>query len=126
MRSEIWEHPSVIIGGSDAGAHLDRMAGATYTTQWLDDCLHGRRLTTTELEIVHDLPADSRSLWAQAAGIRRVLVNGVTTLIDDEANASLPGKILQSGTDTRTVPLLTRHRPPSSSSVIRASQPQFS
>jgi len=147
MRSQVWEHPNVIIGGSDAGAHLDRMAGAPYTTAWLDDCLHGRRLTTmenaihhmtevpaelfglidrgliepgyhadvvifdpdeigaTDLEIVHDLPGNSPRLWSQATGIRRVLVNGVTTLIDGTANEALPGKVLRSGADTRTAPL---------------------
>ena len=151
MRAQVWEHPNVIIGGSDAGAHLDRMAGAPYTTAWLDDCLHGRRLTTmenaihhmtevpaelfglidrgrlepgfhadvvifdpdeigaTELEIVRDLPGDSPRLWSQATGIKRVIVNGVTTLIDGEANDHLPGKVLRSGQDTKTVPLQPLH-----------------
>ncbi len=31
-RLEIWRDPRAIIGGSDAGAHLDMMCGATYTT----------------------------------------------------------------------------------------------
>jgi len=147
MRAQVWEHPNVIIGGSDAGAHLDRMAGAPYTTAWLDDCLHGRRLTTmenairhmtevpaelfglidrgrlepgyhadvvifdqdeigaTDLEIVHDLPGNSPRLWSQATGIKRVLVNGVTTLIDGVANENLPGKVMRSGQDTKTAPL---------------------
>ena len=59
LRAEAWEHPSVMIGGSDAGAHLDRMAGAPYTTQWIGDCIRGRRLTTMERAIQHltDAPA---------------------------------------------------------------------
>ena len=59
LRAEAWEHPSVLIGGSDAGAHLDRMAGAPYTTQWIGDCIRGRKLTSMERAIQHltDAPA---------------------------------------------------------------------
>jgi N-acyl-D-aspartate/D-glutamate deacylase len=59
LRAQAWEHPSVMIGGSDAGAHLDRMCGPPYTTQWLGDCLRGRRLTTVERAVQHltDVPA---------------------------------------------------------------------
>lgn len=59
LRAEAWEHPSVMIGGSDAGAHLDRMAGAPYPTQWIGDCVRGRRLTTLERAVNHmtDVPA---------------------------------------------------------------------
>jgi len=60
MRAEAWQHPDVMIGGSDAGAHLDRMSGAPYTTSWLHDCLHGKALTTMEDTIHHitQVPAD--------------------------------------------------------------------
>lgn len=59
LRAEAWEHPAVMIGGSDAGAHLDRMAGAPYTTQWLGDCIRGRKLATLERAVQHltDRPA---------------------------------------------------------------------
>ncbi|MEZ5168241.1 MAG: amidohydrolase family protein [Acidimicrobiales bacterium] len=59
LRAQAWEHDAVMIGGSDAGAHLDRMAGAPYTTAWLDDCLRGRKLTSLENAIRHltDVPA---------------------------------------------------------------------
>jgi len=59
----------------------------------------------TDLEIVHDLPGNSPRLWSQATGIRRVLVSGVTTLIDGVANEHLPGKVMRSGQDTKTTPL---------------------
>ncbi len=51
LRAEIWEDENVLIGGSDAGAHLDRMCGATYPTEWLGDTLRGRKLTTMESAI---------------------------------------------------------------------------
>ena len=59
MRQTVWEHEEVMIGGSDAGAHLDRMAGASYPTEWIRDCLSGRKLTSVEKAIEHmtDVPA---------------------------------------------------------------------
>jgi N-acyl-D-aspartate/D-glutamate deacylase len=48
MRAELWDHEHVMIGGSDAGAHLDRMCGTPYPTEWLADTIRGRRLTTVE------------------------------------------------------------------------------
>jgi N-acyl-D-aspartate/D-glutamate deacylase len=52
LRAEAWRNPNVLIGGSDAGAHLDRMCGAPYTTAFLADMLRGRRLVPLE-EAVH-------------------------------------------------------------------------
>ncbi len=147
LRAAAWEHPAVMIGGSDAGAHLDRMAGACYPTVWIDDCLHGRCLTTLEnavhhmtevparlfglrdrgliakdfhadivifdpetvgataAELVADLPGRGKRLWTEATGVRRVLVNGVTTVVDGAAVDALPGRVLRSGIDTETVPV---------------------
>lgn len=48
MRQEVWQDSRTLLGGSDAGAHLDRMCGATYTTRLLADCLRGRRLAPLE------------------------------------------------------------------------------
>jgi N-acyl-D-aspartate/D-glutamate deacylase len=48
MRQEVWADPRVLLGGSDAGAHLDRMCGSSYTTRLLADCLRGRRLASLE------------------------------------------------------------------------------
>jgi N-acyl-D-aspartate/D-glutamate deacylase len=59
MRKVVWSDPRVLLGGSDAGAHLDRMCGATYTTRLLADCLRGRRLATLEraVQMLTDEPA---------------------------------------------------------------------
>ena len=48
MRAELWNDARAMIGGSDAGAHLDRMCGAPYPTRWLADCIRGRKLFPVE------------------------------------------------------------------------------
>ncbi|KIF03208.1 aminoacylase [Streptomyces sp. RSD-27] len=145
LRAETWQHEDVLLGGSDAGAHLDRMCGAPYTTRFLGDCLRGRRLVPLERAVrmltddparlfglrergriaegwhadlvlfdperieagpatlVHDLPGDSPRLDSRAIGIVSVRVNGVETLRDDEVTGAVPGTVLRSGRDTRTV-----------------------
>ncbi|MFE9123067.1 amidohydrolase family protein [Streptomyces sp. NPDC007172] len=145
LRRETWEHEDVLLGGSDAGAHLDRMCGAPYTTRFLGDCLRGRRLVPLERAVqmltddparlfglrergrveegfhadlvlfdperieagpatlVHDLPGDSPRLDSKAIGVVSVRVNGVETLRDDRVTGAVPGTVLRSGRDTRTV-----------------------
>ncbi|MFG1668882.1 amidohydrolase family protein [Streptomyces sp. Y7] len=145
MRAEAWQHDDVLLGGSDAGAHLDRMCGAPYTTRFLGDCLRGRRLTSLEQAVkmltddpaqlfglrergriqegfhadlvlfdperidagtatlVHDLPGDSPRLDSRAIGVRAVWVNGVEAIRDDVVSGAVPGRVLRSGRDTRTV-----------------------
>jgi N-acyl-D-aspartate/D-glutamate deacylase len=48
LRRTLWEDPDVFLGGSDAGAHLDRMCGSSYPTQLLADVLRGRKLVSLE------------------------------------------------------------------------------
>ena len=38
-RADVWNDPGAMVGGSDAGAHLDRMCGSNYPTSFLGDCL---------------------------------------------------------------------------------------
>jgi len=54
-----------------------------------------------------DLPGDDESyrLYAEAEGIDRVLVNGVEIVRDGAHTGALPGRVMRSGTDTRTVPM---------------------
>ncbi|RII11842.1 N-acyl-D-glutamate deacylase [Streptomyces sp. YIM 130001] len=145
LRRQAWEHEDIMLGGSDAGAHLDRMCGAPYTTRFLGDCLRGRQLVGLERAVkmltddparlfglrergriaegyhadlvlfdperidagkatlVHDLPGDSPRLDSQAIGIEAVWVNGVAAIREDVVTGAVPGKVLRSGRDTRTV-----------------------
>jgi alkanesulfonate monooxygenase SsuD/methylene tetrahydromethanopterin reductase-like flavin-dependent oxidoreductase (luciferase family) len=59
LRRRVWEDPHTMLGGSDAGAHLDRMCGAPYTTRFLADVLRGRKLVPLEraVQMITDDPA---------------------------------------------------------------------
>ena len=59
LRAALWEDPDVLLGGSDAGAHLDRMCGGSYPTQFLADVLRGRRLVSLEraVHLLTEAPA---------------------------------------------------------------------
>lgn len=59
LRLQVWRDERAIIGGSDAGAHLDRMCGARYPTAFLGNVVRDRGLLSLE-EAVHmmtDVPA---------------------------------------------------------------------
>ena len=58
-RRDLWASASVLLGGSDAGAHLDRMLGSPYPTRFLADTLRGRRLVPVEraVQLMTDAPA---------------------------------------------------------------------
>ena len=59
LRRMVWEDPDVLLGGSDAGAHLDRMLGSPYPTRFVADCLRGRQLLSMEraVQLMTDVPA---------------------------------------------------------------------
>ncbi len=59
MRAEVWRHPGAVIGGSDAGAHLDMMCGAIYTTSLLGKGVREHQVVTLEeaVRLVTDVPA---------------------------------------------------------------------
>jgi len=48
LRGQAWEEQDIMLGGSDAGAHLDRMAGAPFPTRFLGDMIRGRKLVSLE------------------------------------------------------------------------------
>jgi len=59
LRSQIWKDPRAMLGGSDAGAHLDRMCGANYPTAFIGDCLRRRKLVPVEraVQMITQAPA---------------------------------------------------------------------
>jgi N-acyl-D-aspartate/D-glutamate deacylase len=145
LRRQTWADDRAMLGGSDAGAHLDRMCGGNFATRFLGDTLRGRKLVPLEravqlmtqvpanlfglvdrglvaegyhadlvvvdpetvgselAELRFDLPGDSPRMTADSIGVHRVLVNGTVVVEDGVATGDLPGRILRSGRDTRTV-----------------------
>lgn len=59
LRQQVWADDRAILGGSDAGAHLDRMLGSNYPTRFLADCLRGRQLVSVEraVQMMTSVPA---------------------------------------------------------------------
>ncbi|OMC48619.1 amidohydrolase family protein [Mycobacterium sp. IS-1264] len=59
LRAEVWRHPGAVIGGSDAGAHLDMMCGAIYTTALLGRGVREHQVVTLEeaVRLITDVPA---------------------------------------------------------------------
>ncbi len=59
QRRDLWRHEDVMLGGSDAGAHLDRMCGSPYPTRFLGDSLRGHQLVPVEeaVRLITDVPA---------------------------------------------------------------------
>ena len=51
LRAEVWQDPRTVVGGSDAGAHLDMMCGAVYSTSMLGDGVRKRGLLSWEAAI---------------------------------------------------------------------------
>ena len=61
LRAQTWQDGRAIVGGSDAGAHLDTMCGAIYSTSMLGDGVRARGLLSWEQAVrqLTDIPAPS-------------------------------------------------------------------
>jgi N-acyl-D-aspartate/D-glutamate deacylase len=59
LRAEVWRDPRAVIGGSDAGAHLDMMCGAIYSTALLSHGVRDFGVVTLEeaVNYLTDVPA---------------------------------------------------------------------
>jgi len=58
-RARVWRDDRTVVGGSDAGAHLDMMCGATYSTFLIGEAVRERHLLTLEAAVhqLTDVPA---------------------------------------------------------------------
>jgi N-acyl-D-aspartate/D-glutamate deacylase len=91
----MWEDPHVMLGGSDAGAHLDRMFGAGYITQFLADIIRGRKLLGLEraVQLLTEVPAELFGLRDRghvAPGLIADLVVFDPATVDSEAPTLVP------------------------------------
>jgi N-acyl-D-aspartate/D-glutamate deacylase len=58
LKTEVWRDPRAIVGGSDAGAHLDMMCGAIYSTTLLAGVRDKGGLSMEEaVRLITDVPA---------------------------------------------------------------------
>ena len=78
-RRQLWEKPDILLGGSDAGAHLDHMLGSPYPTRFLADVLRGRQLLSLPraVQLMTSIPADLFGL----SGRGRVAVGAKADLV---------------------------------------------
>ncbi len=144
-RIGVLEDRRTIVGGSDAGAHLDMSDTFAFFTDFVGTTVRDRHLLPLEtavrmvtddaarafgirdrgrivpgyaadlvvfdeseirskpIETRSDLPGNGTRLYAQAAGVDWVVVNGEVIADGGELTESRPGTILRSGRDTKTV-----------------------
>ena len=94
MRAAIWSDPRAMVGGSDAGAHLDRMCGSNYPTAFLADCLRGRRLVPVE-RAVHMMTAQPAALFGlRERGLVREGYAADLFVFDPATVASEPARLV--------------------------------
>ncbi|MEI8002062.1 MAG: amidohydrolase family protein [Actinomycetes bacterium] len=92
LRAGIWDDPDVLLAGSDAGAHLDRMCGGSYPTQFLAECLRGRRPMSMEQAVHHFTDKPARLFGLRDRG--RVVEGAFADLVvfDPATVGSLPAR----------------------------------
>jgi N-acyl-D-aspartate/D-glutamate deacylase len=99
LRAQVWRDPRAVVGGSDAGAHLDMMCGAVYSTQLLSKGVREHQVLDLEeaIHLVTDVPARLYGLVGRgriAAGYAADLVLFDPATVADQperTRSDLPG-----------------------------------
>ena len=99
LRADVWRDPRTVVGGSDAGAHLDMMCGAVYSTALLSHGVREFGVISME-EAVHqlsDVPAQLYGLAGRGriadgyAADLLVFDPGTVSYEPERMRADLPG-----------------------------------
>jgi N-acyl-D-aspartate/D-glutamate deacylase len=90
IRKRVWNDDYILLGGSDAGAHTDRMCGAGYPMAFLDDCLRGKKLVSVERAVQLMTQAPARHFGLKDRGEIREGWNADLVVIDPARVGSSP------------------------------------
>jgi N-acyl-D-aspartate/D-glutamate deacylase len=91
LRAEVWREPHMLIGASDAGAHLDNASSFTYTTSLLGRAVRERQLLTLEEAVRYVTDAPARLCSLRERGRIAVGFHADITIFDEHTVA--PGPI---------------------------------
>lgn len=94
LRATVWDDPRAMLGGSDAGAHLDRMCGTNYPTSFLADCLRRRRLVPMERAIQMMTEAPAKLFGLADRGLVREGMQADLFIFDPETVGSEPATLV--------------------------------
>jgi N-acyl-D-aspartate/D-glutamate deacylase len=90
-RRELWLDPRTVVGGSDAGAHLDGLATFSFATELLAEGVRRQQLISTE-EAVHLLTSKPASLYG-LVDRGRLQEGAVADVVVFDESAVGPGEV---------------------------------
>src|SRR3954465_5331668 len=88
LREHSTGEDDIMLGGSDAGAHLDRMAGAPFPTRFLGDMIRGRKLVPLEKAVQMLTGAQADVFGIKDRGYLREGYNADIVVFDPQEIAS--------------------------------------
>lgn len=94
LRASLWDDPDILLAGSDAGAHLDRMCGGAYPTQFLADCLRGRRMMSLERAVYEMSAKPARLFGLRDRGVVAPGAHADLVVFDPASVAAAPARLV--------------------------------